>query len=106
MTWLTLLVCIGYQHHSYSHHRRGSCFSLPAGGKTTESSPPTGSQICRMLPFSLLVVDRKPHQPLPSMYKILDIKRAIVLTARKSVRLVFALLHKGQRLWLKEGEIT
>jgi len=33
-------------------------------------------------------------------------KRAIVLTARKSVRLVFALLHKGQRLWLKEGEIT
>ena len=50
--------------------------------------------------------DRKPHQLLPSMYKILDIKRAIVLTARKSVRLVFALLHKGQRLWLKEGEIT
>ena len=33
-------------------------------------------------------------------------KRAIVLTARKSVRLVFALLYKGQRLWLKEGEIT
>lgn len=33
-------------------------------------------------------------------------KRAIVLTARKSVRLVFALLHKGQRLWLEEGETT
>jgi transposase len=33
-------------------------------------------------------------------------KRAIVLTARKSVRLVFALLHKGQRLWLKEGNTT
>jgi transposase len=33
-------------------------------------------------------------------------KRAIVLTARKSVRLVFALLHKGQRLWLKEDEST
>ncbi len=31
-------------------------------------------------------------------------KRAIVMTARKSVRLVFALLHKGQRLWLEEAE--
>lgn len=33
-------------------------------------------------------------------------KRAIVLTARKSVRLVFALLHKGQRMRLEEGVTT
>ena len=26
-----------------------------------------------MLPFSLLVLDNRPHQPLPPMYKILDI---------------------------------
>jgi transposase len=30
-------------------------------------------------------------------------KRAIVLTARKAVRLVFALLHKGRMRWLEEG---
>jgi transposase len=29
-------------------------------------------------------------------------KRALVLTARKAVRLIFALLHKGQRICLKE----
>jgi hypothetical protein len=51
VTWLTLLVCIGYQHHSYSHHRRGSCFSLPAGGKTAKSSPPTVANFAGYLPF-------------------------------------------------------
>jgi transposase len=30
-------------------------------------------------------------------------KRALILTARKAVRLIFALLHKGQRACLKEG---
>lgn len=30
-------------------------------------------------------------------------KRALVLTARKAVRLIFALLHKGQQACLKEG---
>ncbi len=29
-------------------------------------------------------------------------KRALILTARKAVRLIFALLYKGQREWLKE----
>lgn len=33
-------------------------------------------------------------------------KRALVLTARKAVRLIFALLHKGQRACLKEGSDT
>jgi transposase len=33
-------------------------------------------------------------------------KRALVLTARKSVRLVFALLHKGQRMCFEEGGST
>jgi transposase len=33
-------------------------------------------------------------------------KRALVLTARKAVRLIFALLHKGQRLCLKEEPIS
>jgi transposase len=33
-------------------------------------------------------------------------KRAVVLTARKAVRLIFALLHKGQRLCREEGLLT
>lgn len=33
-------------------------------------------------------------------------KRALVLTARKAVRLIFALLHKGQRMCREEGLIT
>jgi len=33
-------------------------------------------------------------------------KRAIVLTARKAVRLVFALLHKGRQACLEEGLLT
>ena len=33
-------------------------------------------------------------------------KRALVLTARKAVRLIFALLHKGQRAGREEGLIT
>lgn len=33
-------------------------------------------------------------------------KRALILTARKAVRLLFALLHKGQRLCLKEAADT
>ena len=33
-------------------------------------------------------------------------KRALILTARKAVRLIFALLHKGQRLCLKEAADT
>jgi len=33
-------------------------------------------------------------------------KRALVLTARKAVRLIFALLHKGQRICREEGLIT
>jgi transposase len=33
-------------------------------------------------------------------------KRALILTARKAVRLIFALLHKGQRACLKEAPIT
>ena len=33
-------------------------------------------------------------------------KRALVLTARKAVRLIFALLHKGQRRCLQEGLIS
>lgn len=33
-------------------------------------------------------------------------KRAIVLTARKAVRLIFALLHKGQLMCLEEGLLT
>jgi transposase len=33
-------------------------------------------------------------------------KRALVLTARKAVRLIFALLHKGQRAGLKEARMT
>ena len=32
-------------------------------------------------------------------------KRALILTARKSVRLIFALLYKGQQRWLEEAEI-
>jgi hypothetical protein len=66
----------GLQVYTDSFYPKG----VAAGGKTAESSPPTGSQICRMLPFSLLVVDRKPHQPLPSMYKILDMNNVIFLT--------------------------
>lgn len=33
-------------------------------------------------------------------------KRALILTARKAVRLIFALLHKGQQAALKEGLLT
>jgi hypothetical protein len=33
-------------------------------------------------------------------------KRALVLTARKAVRLIFALLHKGQRNCREEGRLT
>ena len=33
-------------------------------------------------------------------------KRALILTARKAVRLVFALLHKGQQSCLKEATDT
>jgi transposase len=33
-------------------------------------------------------------------------KRAIVLTARKAVRLIFALLHKGRQACLEEGVLT
>jgi transposase len=33
-------------------------------------------------------------------------KRALVLTARKAVRLIFALLHKGQQSCRKEGQLT
>ena len=33
-------------------------------------------------------------------------KRALVLTARKAVRLIFALLHKGQRICREEGCLT
>ena len=33
-------------------------------------------------------------------------KRALILTARKAVRLVFALLHKGQRRCWEEGRMT
>lgn len=33
-------------------------------------------------------------------------KRAIILTARKAVRLIFALLHKGQQACLEEGLLT
>jgi transposase len=33
-------------------------------------------------------------------------KRALILTARKAVRLIFALLHKGQRACLKEEPVT
>jgi hypothetical protein len=32
-------------------------------------------------------------------------KRALILTARKAVRLIFALLHKGQRQWLEEDAL-
>lgn len=38
--------------------------------------------------------DRNPHQ------------RALILTARKATRLIFALLHKGQRACLQEGDGT
>jgi transposase len=38
--------------------------------------------------------DRNPHQ------------RALILTARKATRLIFALLHKGQCAGLKEGDDT
>jgi len=33
-------------------------------------------------------------------------KRALILTARKAVRLIFALLHKGQRTCLQEAPLT
>jgi transposase len=33
-------------------------------------------------------------------------KRALILTARKAVRLIFALLHKGQRACLQEEPVT
>jgi len=33
-------------------------------------------------------------------------KRALILTARKTVRLIFALLHKGRQACLKEGLLT
>jgi transposase len=33
-------------------------------------------------------------------------KRALILTARKAVRLIFALLHKGQQAWLQEEHIA
>jgi transposase len=41
---------------------------------------------------------RKFHQVRAHQHK-----RALILTARKAVRLIFALLHKGQRACLKEG---
>jgi transposase len=44
---------------------------------------------------------RKFHQVRAHQHK-----RALVLTARKAVRLIFALLHKGQRACLKENPVT
>lgn len=44
---------------------------------------------------------RKFHQVQAHQHK-----RALVLTARKAVRLIFALLHKGQQMCRKEGLIT
>jgi transposase len=44
---------------------------------------------------------RKFHQVRTHQHK-----RALVLTARKAVRLIFALLHKGQRACLKEEPLT
>ena len=33
-------------------------------------------------------------------------RRALILTARKAIRLIFALLHKGRLVCLEEGVLT